>query len=213
MRGKFIVIDGMDHSGKGVQIDMLKKALTGDLYFTREPGGTPLAEEIRTILLRTDGPASNPLADFFLFLAARGSHIEDAVEVQRTQGRHVICDRYDSSTYAFQIHGEERGELEQVFWAMRNVLPERYRPDAYIFFDLPAEVAHERGVKAAGKAQSRFDAKLIEYHRRVQAGFVDFAKKLNSREHPEAALMINADRGVDAIHKDVLVAVQKMLAS
>jgi dTMP kinase len=212
MRGKFIVIDGMDHSGKGVQLDLLKKKLVGrNILFTREPGGTPLGEELREILLRKNGNPSNPLADFFLFWSARGSHIEDMVEPHRQKGGDVITDRYDSSTNVFQIRAEQHPELEKVFWATRGALPPIYWPDAYIFFDLPAEVAYERGVRAKAKDQTRFDAKPLAYHERVQKGFQAFAREIAEHDPRTIVEVVNADRTIDEVHADVLAIVERII--
>ncbi len=175
-RGKFIVIDGMDGSGKGTQIALLKAKLNNVVYFTREPGGTPLAEEIRVMLLRTDGPTRNPTSDLFLFFAGRASHVEDLIAPARIDGKHFLCDRYDSSTWAFQIYGEQRHELEGLFHAIRKNLSVEYLPDAYIFLDLPAEVAFERRAKDTQQEKSRFDIKSLEYHERVRDGFRQFGR-------------------------------------
>src|SRR3569623_2515092 len=122
-RGKFIVIDGMDGSGMGTQIKMLKEKLVGKpVLFTSEPGGSPMGEELREILLRTEGNHSNPLSDLFLFFASRASHVEDTVEPARQGGTHDVSDRYASSTYAFQIFGEERQELIPLFDSIMNSL-------------------------------------------------------------------------------------------
>jgi len=212
MRGKFIVIEGMDHSGKGVQLELLTRKLAGkNILFTREPGGTPLAEEFRTILMRSSGNPRNPLADFFLFWAARGSHVEDSIEPHRQKIGHVISDRYDSSTMAYQIYGEERHELKDVFWAIRGVLPSIYWPDAYIIFDLPASVAHERGAKAKAKEQTSFDAKPLEFHERVRKGFQSFAREIKKRNPKTIVEMVDADRSIDDVHADVLAIVERII--
>ncbi len=199
-RGKFIVIDGMDGSGKGTQIKMLREKLDGQpIIFSREPGGSPLAEEIREMLLRQEGPKSNPLSDLFLFFASRGSHIEDTVEVARSGGTHVISDRYDSSTFAFQIWGEERSELRAMFDVIRGSLESaKFHPDLYIFLDLPAEVAFLRRSQDAAQAKSKFDIKPIEYHERVRKGFHSFA------EHFGPVEFVNAERTPTEIHDDML---------
>ena len=147
MKGKFIIIDGMDGSGKGTQIELLKEKLANQqVLFTREPGGSPKAEQIRPLILQKDGPVSNAVCDLFLFFAARGSHIQDVVVPARAAGKHVICDRYDSSTFAFQLRGDQSEPwLEQLFDAIRGRLPSQdYWPGMYIVLDLPAEVAHRR---------------------------------------------------------------------
>ena len=204
MRGKFIVVDGMDGSGKGTQMRLLQGALANQPFvFTREPGGTPRAEEIRKDLLRQEGAVSNPTCDFFLFWAARASHVEDFVEPTRTQGTHVITDRYDSSTFAFQIHGEERSNLEPVFHAVRKSLPTYYLPDAYIILDLPASVAFERRKADQGQDKSKFDVKPIEYHERVRNGFL--ALKEFAPLH-----VVDASRTPEEMHADVLRIVREV---
>lgn len=198
-RGKLIVIDGMDGSGKGTQIRLLQEALPKDLFaFTREPGGTPKAEEIREMLLRQDGPASNPTSDFFLFWASRASHIEDHVEPTRQKGIHVISDRYDSSTFAFQIYGEERDGLRKVFEQVRAALPPYYAPDAYIILDLPAQVAFDRRKVDSTQEKSRYDVKPLEYHQRVRDGFVALQMAL------PVVYLIDANRTPEEMHADIL---------
>lgn len=203
-RGKLIVIDGMDGSGKGTQVRLLQDALKGEAFvFTREPGGTPRAEEIRTELLRQGGSPSNPTCDFFLFWAARGSHVEDFVEPTRAQGTHVVTDRYDSSTFAFQIHGEQQSTLETTFHAVRTSLPQYYLPDAYIILDLPASVAFERRKADSGQDKSKFDIKPIEYHERVRKGFL--ALKEFAPVH-----FVDANRAPEVMHEDIVRLVREV---
>jgi len=206
-RGKFIVIDGMDGSGKGTQIKMLKERLAGQpVLFTREPGGSPLGEEIREMLMRQEGNPSNPLSDFFLFFASRASHITETVEPARQKGTHVVCDRYDSSTYAFQIFGEERQELAELFDSVRRGLdPKPYHPDLYLFLDLPSEVAYVRRSQDATQAKSKFDVKPVEYHERTRQGFNSFA------QHYGPAQFVNAARTPAEIHEDVWRVVSREL--
>lgn len=206
-QGKFIVIDGMDGSGKGTQIRMLQERLKGEqVIFTREPGGTPKAEEIREMILKKDGASSNPTCDFFLFFAARGSHVEDLIAPSRALGKHVICDRYDSSTFAFQIRGENQdAHLEQLFTQVRTTLPKRYVPDLYLILDLPAEVAYERRKNDMTQEKSKFDLKPIEYHRRVRLGFQEFATRFGSVQ------FIDANQSPEEMHKAIFAIISPML--
>lgn len=206
-RGKFIVIDGMDGSGKGTQIRLLQEKLREKpVIFTREPGGSPLGEEIREILLRKEGNPRHPLADLFLFFASRASHVEDTVTPARKQGTHDISDRYASSTYAFQIYGEERQEFGPLFDAvMSNLDKEKYWPDLYIFLDLPGEVAYERRSRDASQEKSGFDLKPLEYHLRTREGFKEFAKKYGP------AVLVDANRPPEEIHADIWNLVSKEL--
>lgn len=197
MRGKFIVIDGMDGSGKGEQIKLLKeKYHDGSVVFTREPGGTEMAEKIRELLLDPNGPKSNPLCDSFLFWAARASHVEQVIYPTLQAGKHVICDRYDSSS-VFQLYGEEfvpnrRPDLidltNRMFIDIRIEFSRWCEPDLYLILDLSAERAYERIVKSADKG-SRFDIKPLGYHERVRRGFQNFARWYPSR-------MIDADHSI-----------------
>lgn len=189
----------MDGSGKGTQLKLLQEELKGaSVHFTREPGGSPRAEEIREMLLRADGTLSNPVCDFFLFWAARGSHVQDVVEPKRAMGVHVLCDRYDSSTFAFQLYGEQAPTwLHELFASTRQGLPVEYRPDLYIVLDLAAEVAYERRAKDASQEKSKFDIKPLEFHQRVREGFKHFAKDFGPVK------FVDADRPVEAVWQDV----------
>jgi dTMP kinase len=157
-RGKFIVIDGMDGSGKGTQLALLRSALKEfPVHYTREPGGngSDTAEFLRKVILEPDSFAISPtpLCDFFLFFGSRAQHVEEVVEPKREVGMHVISDRYDSSTWAFQICGEDRAELKELFRSVRHGLSTAFQPDLYIFLDLPAEVAFERRKKDAPRTK------------------------------------------------------------
>jgi dTMP kinase len=208
MRGKFIVIDGMDGSGKGLQIGLLKSKLEGKgVVFTREPGGTPKAEQIRSLILDTTGAKSTALSDLFLFCASRASHVEDLIEPLRTNGTHVISDRYDSSTFAFQIEGEEHPELIGMYELVREALRRNpaYIPDAYLFLDLPAEVAYARRSNDSTKEKDRFDLQPVEYHERVRQGFKKFAERYGSSH------IVDAHRTAEEVHADIWKIVMRTL--
>lgn len=201
-RGKFIVIDGMDGSGKGTQIDMLRERLKEyPAIFTREPGGSGKADQIRDILLDRNSPSSTPLCDFFLFWSARASHLEDTVLPSLAKGISVISDRFDSSTYAFQICGEDHPEWEDMFWRVRDqlrlLLGERYSPDLYIFLDLDERIAYKR--RAADKCQekTRFDVKPVEYHRRVRAGFTKWSERFTN------CTVVDAQQSIENVARDI----------
>lgn len=195
---KFIVIDGMDGSGKGTQIRFLQEKLTGrPVAFTREPGGAPKAEEIRHMLLRQDGPESTPECDFFLFCAARAAHLRQTIVPLLLQGTHVICDRYESSTHAFQICGEKNMHLKKLHAQVSLFFSGLISPAQYIILDLPEDVAFERRAGDATQEQSRFDVKPLEYHRRVREGFQEFAA-MRKNVH-----IVDAHRSREDVHADI----------
>jgi dTMP kinase len=156
--------------------------------------------------LQTGGPQSNAVCDFFLFWAARGSHIQDVVVPALERGTHVLCDRYDSSTYAFQIFGEQAPQwLSALFKQIHGGLPAVYKPDLYIVLDLPAEVAYERRAKDQAQEKSKFDIKPLEYHVRVREGFKRFAAEFGSTK------FVDANRTPEEIHEEIWGIIEKEL--
>lgn len=198
---KYVIFDGMDGSGKGTQLAMLQKRFPG-IVFTREPGGTPFAEEIRRIV--RDNPlsaTSTPLNNFLLFWAAREELMHNLVVPALTLGNHVFSDRGDSSTYAFQLHGEEHLDLQGLFAQLRSVVfAGRHAPDLYVVFDLPADMARERVMKDAERDKNHFDARDLAYYVRVRAGFRLFADYLGESGR---VILVNAAQSADKIHEDV----------
>ena len=211
-RGKFVVFDGLDGSGKGTQLELLKAKLAGKAHFTREPGGTPRAEQIRNILLDKNRPKSTPACDFFLFWAARASHLEDVVDPLLKVGIHVMCDRYDSSTWAFQICGEEQKNLRTLFRGIRATLPTMRLPDAYIILDLPSDVACDRMARDAKSKQSHFDLKPREYHERVRQGVQEFGT-LAVEHSGTKYFVVDANRDKDVVHEEIWEKLQGVLSS
>lgn len=180
MDAKYIVFDGMDGSGKGTQIELLKEKFGSSVVFTREPGGTAFAEEIRKILLDNSlSSKSTAINHFLLFWAAREELQENLVVPALQEGRHVFSDRGDSSTFAFQLYGERHEELIEAFMFMRKLVFGAYKrrqPDLYVVFDLPAEVARERAIRDMGRSANHFDIRELGYYQRVRNGFMVFAK-------------------------------------
>lgn len=206
---KYVVFDGMDGCGKGTQIKLLQDLLGDTVVFTREPGGTPFAEEIRKIV--RDNPLageSTALNNFLLFWAAREELQENLVVPTLEAGKHVFSDRGDSSTYAFQLHGEVNLHLINLFTDIRHMMfsiRHRRAPDLYIFFDLPAEESRERALQDLTREQTHFDVRDIGYYRRVSDGFHEFAKKA-------PAVFIDATQTREEVHRQVLMTlVTKMI--
>ena len=192
-KGAFIVLDGIDGSGKGTQITLLKKNLSDQniqAHFTREPGGSPHAEEIRKVILSPAAKDTDALTHFLLFWAARNEHMHTTVIPLLNKGINIFSDRLDSSTLAFQLYGEECLHLKDRFFAERENILGSHAPDLYIIFDLSPEAAFLRMKHDAGRQQSHFDLRPIEYHTRVRNGFREFAK------HFPCAI-VDADRSED----------------
>lgn len=200
MKAKYVVFDGMDGCGKGTQIDLLQKKLGDSVVFTREPGGTLFAEEIR--LLVRDNPLagkSTALNNFLLFWAAREELQHNLIVPSLQAGKHVFSDRGDSSTFAFQLWGEEHRELLGLFRLLRkHVFSERHSPDLYIVFDLPAETARARVMQDTKRETNHFDDRDLAYYQRVREGFRSFAKY-------QPMKFIDATQTPEEVHRNVLM--------
>lgn len=195
----------MDGSGKTTELRFLKKELRGRrAVFTYEPGGTPRAEKIRKTLLTHKAGKRNPTTDFFLFWAARAAHMQELIAPALNRDKVVISDRFDSSTYAFQIAAEGRADLEEAFWACRKAVVGKNIPDAYIFLDMSPEAALRRRRADKSKVMTSFDKQKLAYHKRVRAGFKKF--KPGTKVY-----FIDASRTPEAVHADVWRVVKRIL--
>lgn len=181
-RGKFIVIDGLGKSGKSSVNKFLQGVVPKEsVLFTREPGGTLLADEIRRILMPGEIQLS-PLTHTLLFFATRRAHIEEKIKTALENGQHVICDRFDSSTDAYNLWGEESHHLRWLFNTLREyVVTPDVRPNVYIILDVDPKVAMERHLATRKNSeQDKFDEKSIEFYERVRRGFLEFSTRHNS---------------------------------
>lgn len=200
-RTPFIVIDGMDGSGKGTQIDLLvdRAIRTGrKFYNTREPGGAVLSEEIRALFSSPEGANASARTQFLLMWAARSNWLEKIVIHNLSTGVPVISDRGDSSTLAYQVYAKEAPELEDNFWRMRDMIFGEHTPTLYIFVDVPASEAKRRVDLDSSRTKSAFDAQPLEWYVRVRHGFEEFRDQL-----PNHVLMVNGDRPAEVIHEEV----------
>jgi dTMP kinase len=206
MTPRLIVIDGIDGCGKGTQIKLLQKSLSNEkITFTHEPGGTDFAEEVRELILKEKREMVPAETDFFLFWASRMSHIENVIAPALRKNEAVISDRFDSSTFAFQIHGEENFQLLDLFELCRKKYIEKLNP-YYIFFDLTPEVAFLRMQKDKERTNNSFDLKPILYHERVRKGF-----RIFKENNTENCSIINLDRDPIEVHQELLPLIKKIL--
>jgi dTMP kinase len=175
--GRFITLEGIEGVGKSTQVARLSKALDAagiDHVVTREPGGTPLAESIREIVLTARQEALPPTAELLLMFAARAVHLANHVQPNLQAGRWVICDRFTDATYAYQGGGRRLpmrtiGELESM---VQGVL----RPDLTILLDAPVEHALARARRRnAGSTDDRFERERSEFFERVRKVYCERA--------------------------------------
>ena len=216
-QGVFISFEGIDGAGKSTHIDALAaafKAQYGDskVVQTREPGGTPLAEKLRQLILND---AMDPLTESFLVFAARRDHLNLVIEPALARGDVVLSDRFTDATFAYQGGGrgfdlKTLSTLEQwtqqIRWldadlSDKNDVQLIRQPDLTIWFDLPAEVAAER--LAGARVPDKFEAQPVEFFRQVAAGY---QKRMD--ENPSRFAKINSNQPREQVRHDVLAAVK-----
>ena len=204
MPGLFITLEGPEGAGKTLQAERLAGALRergARVRLTREPGGTRLGEEIRSIVLARalDGDAGIAArADALLFNAARAQLVAEVIQPALEAGDTVICARFADSTLAYQGYGA--GLPLDELRAIAAIATAGLVPDLTILLDVPPEVGLAR---KAAEARNRFEAAFdLEFHRRVRAGFLELAQL-----EPERWRMVDAARDADAVFADVREAV------
>jgi dTMP kinase len=219
--GLFISFEGIDGAGKSTHIAALVAAFQAErgadrVVHTREPGGTPLAEKLRQLILND---AMDALTESFLVFAARRDHLNQVIEPALARGNIVLCDRFTDATFAYQGGGrgfdlKTLSYLEQTTQQIRRLEPDLggkssdfepsisiRQPDLTIWFDLPPEIAAER--LAGARVPDKFEAQPVEFFRQVVAGY---QKRMD--ENPARFAKINANQSRDQVWRDVLAAVQ-----
>ncbi len=198
MNNKMIVIDGVDGSGKGVQTRRLYQAILQagrTAILTREPGGSPAAEEIRKLLVECEPEKWDSMTELLLMYAARRSHLNDTIYPSLKSGHWVVSDRFADSSRAFQGIAGELG-LEVVEKIHRLVVG-TFVPDLILILDIPETVALKRAIKRGGQ-EDRFEKKGEHYQSRVRQAFLQIAARDTKHYH-----VIDADRSIDEVSGDI----------
>jgi dTMP kinase len=208
MRGRFITFEGGEGAGKSTQIDRLRgriEALGHRVLVTREPGGSPKAEEIRTLILSGKVKARGPWAEALLFSAARIDHLDHKIRPALDQGIHVLCDRFADSTRAYQ------GALGQVsldrLKKLERIVVGETTPDLTLILDLPVDVGLARASgrrEARGEGTDRFEAEGASFHEALRQAYLAIA-----REAPQRCAVIDAAGDADAVEAAIWDAVSK----
>ena len=194
-RGQFITFEGIDGAGKSSHIAGVVSLLQGcglTVVSTREPGGTPLGEKLRELLLHEPMHLET---EAMLMFAARREHLAQVIEPALERGDWVVCDRFSDATYAYQ--GGGRGLDKQKFAALEQWVHGHLQPNLTFLFDLPPAVAGER-IAAQGRVLDRFEQERADFHRRVREAYLERAAAA-----PGRIRVINADQALDQIKKQV----------
>ncbi len=189
----FITFEGIEGSGKSTQIRRIAPLIRNALV-TKEPGGTPVADRIRAILLDS-GSVIDPAAEVFLFAASRRQNVMEVIRPALDRGRVVLCDRFTDATLAYQGFGrlQNLDRLRDLNdWATGSL-----QPDLTVLFDLPEEVGLTRAQSrnaAATHDEGRFEAEDLRFHRRVREGYLTLASS-----EPRRYVVVNADGSADEV--------------
>jgi dTMP kinase len=192
--GRFITFEGIDGAGKSSHIEAVAASLRRrgrEVVLTREPGGTPLAETLRELVLHQPMDA---LTETLLVFAARRDHLQRQIEPALARGDVVLCDRFTDATFAYQ--GGGRGFDLAVLAQLEAWVQQGRQPDLTFWFDLPPAVAAAR--RAAVRAPDRFEAEATPFFERVRAGYA-----ARAAAQPQRFVVIDADRALDAVRVQV----------
>lgn len=196
-QGRFIVFDGVEGSGKSTQLPRAAQWIAdrfGAPLQTREPGGTPLAEEIRELCLKDHRETLPNIAELLLMFAARSVHLSNRILPALTAGQWVLSDRFVDASYAYQGAGQGMSEA-QIAWLEAQIVAS-HQPDCVFIFDLPPEELQAR-VRQRGN-QDRFDRASMDFHERVRASYLARAD-----EQPERYTVVDASQSIETVTQTV----------
>jgi len=206
MKGKFIVFEGIDGSGKTTQLNLLAEDLRKrgfTVLDTREPGGTRVGEAIREILLNPAYSELAPRAEALLYAAARAQHVVQVILPALNKGEIVLCDRFIDSSLTYQGFG--RGIGVNLLKRINEPATDGLVPDLTIILDSGIENGMDR-INQSGRDVDRIEREARTFHRKVRSGYLELAAR-----EPDRYRVINANRPVGPVYEDVLIAVGEIL--
>ncbi len=205
MRGKFITVEGIEGVGKSTNIDFLSSIIEAkgfSVLRTREPGGTPMAERIRQMLLAHDEEPLPDIAELLLFFAARALHVNNTIQPALAAGTWVVCDRFTDASLAYQGHGRGLG-LERIK-LMADWVHKDLQPDLTLLLDAPPEIAMDRAEKR-GEAD-RLDSEEADFYQRVRDGYLGLAES-----EPERIAVLDASQDLAQVQVAIAVEINRLL--
>lgn len=198
--GLFVTFEGIEGAGKTTQVALLRAALVQEgwkVCVTREPGGDPIAEAVRDLVLHENMSAR---AELLLFLAARAENVERIIRPKLDEGAIVLCDRFSDSTMAYQVAA--RGLNRDIVGRLNAFAAHELTPDLTFLLDLPPEIGLSRQSQG-----NRMEAESLEFHRRVREGYL-----AEAQNHPARIVIIDAMAEIDTLHAAITAHTQRALA-
>jgi dTMP kinase len=209
MKGLFITFEGIEGSGKSTQIVMLANYLKSHgnrVVLTREPGGTPIGDQIRKILLDPANKVLDPAAELLLYAASRAQHLSGVIMPALADGSIVLCDRFSDATLAYQGYG--RGLDRKMIQELDRIVTAGMRPDLTLLLDIDpaAGLARARGRNSSRglDAEARFENEETAFHERVRQGYLALADR-----EPERIRVVDASAAPDRMEMEI----RKIIAS
>jgi dTMP kinase len=196
VRGRFVTVEGVEGVGKSTNVAFVATTIEAaghTVRVTREPGGTPLAEAVRQLLL-APGSRIGPLAELLLVFAARADHLREVIEPALAAGEWVVCDRFTDASYAYQ--GGGRGLPETTIAALEALVQGPLRPDLTLLLDAPPAVTEDRLRERA--PADRFELEEGAFFARVRAAYLDRA-----RREPGRIRVVRTDQSLEAVRRDL----------
>lgn len=194
-KGIFITLEGPDGSGKSTQVENIKEFFTKagrEVVVSREPGGTPISEKLRGIVLDADHSEMDDVTEMFIYAAARAQHVAEKIKPALESGAVVVCDRFVDSSIAYQGYGRGLGDqVEEV----NRYATSGLEPNVTFFMDLDPEIGRSR----IGKdVRDRLEQQKMDFHYRVYEGYKALAAK-----YPERIMRIDAAKTIDEIKAEI----------
>ena len=204
----FVTIEGPEGSGKSSVTKEVVKLLEKDgesIVLTREPGGTPIAEEIRNVILDKKNTAMDPVTEALLYAASRRQHLIEKVWPLSKEGKIVISDRFLDSSLAYQ--GGARGLGVDKILAMNQYATDGFYPDLTLLFDIDPRIGLQRIAANKGREVNRLDLEKIDFHDNVRKTFLELAKRFSDR-----FVVLDASKPFDEVVQDAYRAIKDKLA-
>ena len=196
-RGSFISIEGIEGVGKSTNINFICEILDdiGIKHIsTREPGGTPVAEKIRDLLLAIDNKSICAMSEFLMIFAGRAQHIHELIEPALVEGTWVVCDRFTDATYAYQ--GAGRGLPAELIEQLEVIVQGSIRPDLTLIFDIQAHLGLERASQRSNP--DRFEREEIEFFNRARECYL-----ARARAFPKRCKLIDASQSISQVQSEL----------
>ncbi|MCG7983118.1 MAG: dTMP kinase [Candidatus Thiodiazotropha lotti] len=197
MKGRFITVEGGEGAGKSSNLDYIRNLLNSagkQVVFTREPGGTPLGEAIRDLLLGHQHTGMADDTELLLMFAARAEHLQQKIIPALQQGQWVLCDRFTDASYAYQ--GAGRGLASDRIASLEHFVQGELRPDLTLLLDLPVE----QGLARAGKRSEpdRFEKQAMSFFEKVRAGYLEIAAR-----EPHRVKIVDASKSLETVQQQI----------